>query len=438
MTFSKIASGLFISGFLFTNLAFNLNTNNLNLIQTYAQPDTSETDAKIESISQELEKVSAEAQDITKKKDNVNDEINRISDTIARTEDLIKESEDLIASLDKEIKANEEEVEELTAETKKLLKEAQLASNQSPLEAFLGSQNIGDLLTRVYAYSSASSELQSKSDQLELLNLELSSNKEQQEKVKDESEITKSILVISRSEKETLFNEFLGKEEEYQESIARLREDRDALEAKAAEAEAAWQKQEAERKAAEARSQQADTQTGSRGSGSTGVSITPQPGRCFFEDARNPSVNFINPVPGATISDIFGCPTPYSGSWRSGHDGIDLAIAAGTPILSTGDGVVHNKGSFNIEGYGNWIMVKHTLASGERVYSLYAHMISPSPLSVGTSVSRGQQIGRVGSTGLSTGNHLHFMLYTQSFETNGMGCRWGSSKCFDPAKLISF
>jgi murein DD-endopeptidase MepM/ murein hydrolase activator NlpD len=84
------------------------------------------------------------------------------------------------------------------------------------------------------------------------------------------------------------------------------------------------------------------------------------------------------------------------------HPGIDLAGAYGTPIYATADGVVTRAG-WNSGGYGNLVELDH----GRGIMTRYGHM-SAILVHAGDHVTRGQQIGRMGSTGRSTGNHLHY------------------------------
>ncbi|HET9145099.1 MAG TPA: M23 family metallopeptidase, partial [Sphingomicrobium sp.] len=84
------------------------------------------------------------------------------------------------------------------------------------------------------------------------------------------------------------------------------------------------------------------------------------------------------------------------------HPGIDLAGAYGTPIYATADGTVMRAG-WNNGGYGNLVEIDH----GRGISTRYGHM-SAILVHAGDHVTRGQQIGRMGSTGRSTGNHLHY------------------------------
>ena len=84
------------------------------------------------------------------------------------------------------------------------------------------------------------------------------------------------------------------------------------------------------------------------------------------------------------------------------HPGIDLAGSYGTPIYATADGTVIRAG-WNSGGYGNLVELDH----GRGITTRYGHM-SAILVSAGEHVTRGEQIGRMGSTGRSTGNHLHY------------------------------
>lgn len=84
------------------------------------------------------------------------------------------------------------------------------------------------------------------------------------------------------------------------------------------------------------------------------------------------------------------------------HAGLDFSAPTGTPIYATSDGVVQAAG-FNTDGYGNKVVINH----GYGFQTLYAHMVRVKAKQ-GQTVKRGEVIGYVGSTGKSTGSHLHY------------------------------
>ncbi|MFV2063763.1 MAG: murein hydrolase activator EnvC [Chloroflexota bacterium] len=124
---------------------------------------------------------------------------------------------------------------------------------------------------------------------------------------------------------------------------------------------------------------------------------------------------FIWPTRG-TVTQNFGCTgvglSPPQGSCPSFHSGIDIANARGTPIYAAADGVVAFIG-FRADG-AFVVVIGH--AGGFQ--TMYAHMLATYPVRVGQFVKRGKRIGSMGSTGYSTGNHLHFEITKGSTSVN--------------------
>lgn len=90
------------------------------------------------------------------------------------------------------------------------------------------------------------------------------------------------------------------------------------------------------------------------------------------------------------------------------HDGTDFSAACGTPVLASEDGTVTS--AYYNAGYGNRIILSHGYHNGVSLATSYNHMTSFS-VGVGQRVSKGQVIGYSGTTGYSTGCHMHFMVY---------------------------
>ena len=112
--------------------------------------------------------------------------------------------------------------------------------------------------------------------------------------------------------------------------------------------------------------------------------------------------SFVLPITGAVISSGFGWRVhPVTGERRM-HKGVDFAAPTGTPIFAAADGVVTEAGWTN-GGYGNIVELRHSDGS----VTLYAHT-SRVYVSKGQVVNRGRAIAEVGTTGRSTGPHLHF------------------------------
>lgn len=151
-----------------------------------------------------------------------------------------------------------------------------------------------------------------------------------------------------------------------------------------------------------------------RGKTYTAVRYTSKQGTTSYYSADGESMRkaFIRtPVDFARISSRFstGRKHPILNKIRA-HKGVDYAAPRGTPIKAAGDGRVTLAGRNG--GYGNTVIIQH----GQRYRTLYAHMQGfAKGIRNGTNVKQGQIIGYIGTTGLSTGPHLHY-----EFQVNGV------------------
>jgi murein DD-endopeptidase MepM/ murein hydrolase activator NlpD len=117
------------------------------------------------------------------------------------------------------------------------------------------------------------------------------------------------------------------------------------------------------------------------------------------------------PLEGAQLTSGYGMRThPVLGGRRK-HSGIDLAAPTGTPVYATGDGVIGRADWFS--SYGLFISINH----GAKMETRYAHL-SRLAVAAGDSVKKGDLIGYVGSTGRSTGPHLHYEVRVEGLAVN--------------------
>jgi murein DD-endopeptidase MepM/ murein hydrolase activator NlpD len=114
------------------------------------------------------------------------------------------------------------------------------------------------------------------------------------------------------------------------------------------------------------------------------------------------------PMAGGRVTQLFGPSNlllePPLGNFAHFHTGIDIAAPFGTTVTAAAPGIVVAVGHSNI-GYGNYVVIGH----GGGIMTLYGHLLETDVL-VGNTVARGQRIGLEGSTGWSTGPHVHFEL----------------------------
>ena len=139
------------------------------------------------------------------------------------------------------------------------------------------------------------------------------------------------------------------------------------------------------------------------------------------------------PVDGARITSGFGMRDhPLLGYSRM-HKGVDFGAAAGTPILAAGDGTIEFIGRNS--GYGNYVRIRHN----DTYKTAYAHMQGfASGLGQGSRVRQGQVIGYVGSTGMSTGPHLHYEVLVHDEQINPLDVKLPSGEKLAGTELAAF
>jgi hypothetical protein len=139
------------------------------------------------------------------------------------------------------------------------------------------------------------------------------------------------------------------------------------------------------------------------------------------------------PITGARLSSNFGTRRHPVNGFNAMHKGVDFAAPKGTPIIAAGSGVVREagwKGSF-----GRYIRIKHNATYD----TAYAHMSRIAPhITAGSRVKQGEIIGYVGSTGRSTGAHLHYEILVNNRQVNPMTVRLPTGKQIDPVYLDDF
>lgn len=133
---------------------------------------------------------------------------------------------------------------------------------------------------------------------------------------------------------------------------------------------------------------------------------TPDATRDTFEIEMKSVVR--HPVDNATISSGYGYRLSACRGCSNNHQGVDYTPGRGTPIYAIADGTITQSGYAG--SYGESITIQHTI-NGQRIESLYAHMQNNSRrYTTGQTIRMGDIIGTVGSTGISTGPHVHFEI----------------------------
>lgn len=155
----------------------------------------------------------------------------------------------------------------------------------------------------------------------------------------------------------------------------------------------------------------------------------------YYDQNGKSSKQFLlrNPVPNGVFRSPFGMRRhPILGYSRM-HTGVDWSAPRGTPIIAAGNGVVEKAGWAN--GYGNQTLIRH--ANG--YVSSYNHQNAIARgVKVGARVRQGQVIGYVGSTGLSTGPHLHYELIVNGTKVDPLRIRLPDNKALAGQELEAF
>lgn len=351
-----------------------------------------------------IDETKEKKEEITEQKNQTVAEVEKLNTQITNYESQISELETKISDLNTQIKESEEKLKKAQEDYTKQeeLLEARLVAIQeagetSYLDFLLSSNSITDLISNYYLVTELTS------NDTEMLE-KIQNQKEEIEKDKEELETEKKELATSKASKQSVSTQLKMAKEEKNKQVAQLSEDEKKLQQKIDELNQAnisidsqiKVAQEAIRRYQEQQKNKTSSSASSSGTSSSNGGGTSKPS----------SSGFIYPVPPsyATITTrLYYSSGQYHGAVDFGTGGIN-----GQPIYAVADGYVVTSTRLN-GSYGNYILIAH--ANG--LYTLYAHGQDGSrTVSAGETVKQGQQIMRVGSTGNSTGPHLHFEVRT--------------------------
>ncbi|MFL2543064.1 MAG: M23 family metallopeptidase [Alphaproteobacteria bacterium] len=154
----------------------------------------------------------------------------------------------------------------------------------------------------------------------------------------------------------------------------------------------------------------------------------------FNREGKNVKKSILKtPLDGARLSSTYGMRKHPISGFNKMHKGIDFAAPKGTPVYAGGNGVIERAGRNG--GYGNYIRIRHN----NEYKTAYAHLSSfKKGISKGVRVNQGEVIGYVGSTGRSTGPHLHYEIIYQNKQINPLTLKLPSGKILKGKELKRF
>ncbi len=352
------------------------------------------TVVQAETVQEKINKASKEKQealdkikeaesakdDVVAQSEQLNREIDIVQTEIFEIDAIIEEADAEIAKKEEEIKAYEQDIEASDEAFKSVLRSMDEMSTGSYLELLLSSGSLSEFLAHVETINEITQYDMAMIDEMVRLKTGVEEAKAQIEAKKAEQEEARSIasdkeatLQTKLDAKEALTKELEADIEKYKKVYEEARRQEDALKASIAPE----------------LSKSSDT-----------VKYT---GGVFCWPA--PSYVRISSPYGYRIHPIY--------KTKKFHSGLDLAAPGGSNILAAADGVVKMAGWNG--GYGNCVIVDH----GGGVSTLYGHA-QRLLVSKGQKVTKGQVIAKVGTTGASTGNHLHFEVLLNGRTTDPM------------------
>lgn len=405
--------------------------------------------SKVNEIESKQEKLNDKQKEVINKKEKTTDQIDKnltkqekVTNAIEKIDSKLISTRSSIQTKEKEISDTNIEIEQLKAEIKelkerikkreKLLKDRlrtiqQNGGNMKYIEVILGSQNFGDFVTRSSAVNTIMDQDKNimethmaEKRQVEKKKKEVMSKKEALEKQKQELVSLKAQLDDQMAEKEGLMSQLESEQANLEDHKASLEEQQSSLmnqesklqEAmKAAEDEVAKLQQialEKARKEKAARKKEANKSN-------------------TLEQLSKPSSsnsNFIWPAAGSHLSN-YGMRYHPILDYSRLHAGVDIAASAGTPIYASISGYAMPVNYAS--AFGNHVIVAGTI-NGTDYTTLYAHMSSVA-IGGGRYVEQGELLGYIGSTGLSTGPHLHFEVHVGTYR--------GNASSVDPAQYLN-
>lgn len=358
---------------------------------------------QINDLKEQYKKNENEISDIVAQKNIIDQEIGLLHAEVININEQISAFSVLIADKQDELDHAEERFEKLNEEYKVRIRAMEEEGSLSYWEVLFKASSFSNLLDRLNMVeeiaASDNRRLQELSDatkEVEISREELGVEKADLEETKKELDETQALLDEKRAEADDLIKTLVAKGEEIEGLKEELEQEDDDLMAEIARKEKEYNEakhQEWLAYMATYTTVPPATQAPAVAPGTTGGSNS--------SGSIPSSGGWLRPCSYVKMTSPYGMRQSPTAGASTFHQGVDLSAPAGTPIYASRAGVVTASSYSNSAGY--YVSINH----GDGFSSIYMHMTNY-VVSSGSAVSAGQLIGYVGSTGISTGNHLHF------------------------------
>ena len=386
----------------------------LNNLESQAQ----EIQRAKEELAQQQAANASDTRDVVSRKKDIDQEIKIIHDEIENLNAQIQNYNQLIVEKQKELDDAQTRQAELNQQYRVRIRTMEESGKISYWSVLFQANSFTDLLDTINKISEIAAHDQAMLAELDRVAQEIQTAQAELAQEKSNLDAQKTALAVSQAELDEKSAEANAILAELTADAAKLDslyvsyEDKEAaltdeIAQKEQEYTAALaQEEEARRQEEENRRQEEENNGGSEeeGGGESGGS----------SGSSSSSSGWLYPLPyRVAVTSAYGYRVhPVTGAW-SFHTGVDLGAGEGTPIYATRSGTVTTATYSDV--YGNYVTINH----GDGYSSLYGHM-THYVVSAGEYVSQGEVIGYVGSTGWSTGPHLHFTIYYNGSTVNPM------------------
>lgn len=361
-------------------------------------------------------------EEMVAQKDNIDQQINNLHTEMENINQQISTYSLLIADKQTELDEATARYDQLNAENKERVRAMEEAGKMSYWSVLFKANSFMDLLDRLNMIEEIAAaderrlaEMDAAAKEVASARQELEAEKAELEASRAELDTVQAELDEKRADADKILVELNEVDRELQEMYDEMAQEEAGLSASIAASEKAYteakQKEEEERKRQEALQNQQNNSSGNSSSGSSSTGSSEGSG----SGSSSPSSEgWITPCSYVALTSPYGWRIhPITGK-NSFHNGVDLANSQGTPIYAARSGTVTT--ATYSGAYGYYVTINH----GDGYSTLYAHM-THYIVSAGQSVSQGQVIGYMGSTGWSTGPHLHYTVYLNGNTVNPAG-----------------